>query len=309
LSFSESLLESWQVREAFLFLCLLFNADRPTWRSWFAYKNSKTGKDFKAPDRSSGAYLQFLSRCNDQIDWDKVEALAHEPRTTHRGAGGTTIWDRATRLIELRALLGDLGVDPRALIARIFDSTLWITPTTEDSEMALADIDLAIEKATSILDETSIDKPAWGIDQLLHQVAGRLRYLIATREPFEPSDDANILVSTLWGAKGVTADHVYVLGLCREALPGNRRDEYPGTLEEYFEEQRRLFYVSLTRAKKTLVLSRARKINRTEARKIGIEVADHGGQYPALEMTPFLTDIINELPRQVDGSTWGGVAT
>ena len=66
---------------------------------------------------------------------------------------------------------------------------------------------------------------------------------------------------TLWGAKGVTAEHVYLLGVCKEALPGERRDEYPGTDADYVDEQRRLFYVSITRAKKTLVREapRARK--------------------------------------------------
>ncbi len=63
-------------------------------------------------------------------------------------------------------------------------------------------------------------------------------------------------IATLWGAKGVTADHVYILGLCAEALPGERKDDYPGTDEDHHEEQRRLFYVSITRTTKTLVMSR-----------------------------------------------------
>jgi superfamily I DNA/RNA helicase len=52
-------------------------------------------------------------------------------------------------------------------------------------------------------------------------------------------------VATLWGAKGVTAEHVYILGVCEEGIPGERRDEYPGTEADYMEEQRRLFYVSI----------------------------------------------------------------
>jgi hypothetical protein len=41
----------------------------------------------------------------------------------------------------------------------------------------------------------------------------------------------------LWGAKGVTADHVYIIALCEEAIPGTRREEYPGSNLEFKEEQ------------------------------------------------------------------------
>jgi len=77
-----------------------------------------------------------------------------------------------------------------------------------------------------------------------------LRYQIATRDPFATDETPDIQVATFWGAKGVTAEHVYILGLCDEAIPGTKREEYPGTDAEYIDEQRRLFYVSLTRAKK-----------------------------------------------------------
>ncbi|HWW82912.1 MAG TPA: 3'-5' exonuclease, partial [Vicinamibacterales bacterium] len=83
---------------------------------------------------------------------------------------------------------------------------------------------------------------------------------MGTREPFVADQTADLQVTTLSGAKGITAEHVYVLGMCQEAIPGARRDEYPGTEQEYVDEQRRLFYVSITRTKRTLVLSRPRFI-------------------------------------------------
>jgi DNA helicase-2/ATP-dependent DNA helicase PcrA len=57
LSFSEGLLETWAVREAFLLFCLLVDPDRPTWRAWFAYRNSDDGREYKAPSRNADAYL------------------------------------------------------------------------------------------------------------------------------------------------------------------------------------------------------------------------------------------------------------
>ena len=111
---------------------------------------------------------------------------------------------------------------------------------------------------------------------------------------------------TLWGAKGVTADHVYVIGLCKEAIPGSRRDEYPRTEKDFFEEQRRLFYVSITRSKKTLVLSRANQIRIGEAARLGLDQG-HGNKFrQTLEMSPYLHDIINYLPKYQKGEDWEG---
>ena len=108
--------------------------------------------------------------------------------------------------------------------------------------------------------------------QHLRRVAGRLRHQIATNEPLATGEPSNLQVATLWGAKGVTAEHIYILGVSKQALPGERRDEYPGTKAEYEDEQRRLFYVSITRTKKTLVISRALKVRRGQAKQLGLTV-------------------------------------
>jgi superfamily I DNA/RNA helicase len=137
-------------------------------------------------------------------------------------------------------------------------------------------------------------------------VARVLRYQIATRETFASGDTSDLQIATLWGAKGVTADHVYVIGLCEEAIPGIRRDEYPGTELQFKEEQRRLFYVSITRSKETLVLSRATSIGRGEAKQLGFHVKSGNGYRAQLNMSPFLRDILNYLPEYQEGEGWGG---
>ena len=143
--------------------------------------------------------------------------------------------------------------------------TVGWTADSDEPAIATTDLALALEKAKEILGADDLADEAGGdglteddeeadvgeecdekVSQQLRRVARVLRYQIATREPFVAEGTADVQVATLWGAKGVTADHVYVIGLCGEALPGERRPEYPGTELEYFEEQRRLFYVSLT---------------------------------------------------------------
>jgi superfamily I DNA/RNA helicase len=140
----------------------------------------------------------------------------------------------------------------------------------------------------------------------LRRVAERLRHQIATNEPLETGEPSSLQVTTLWGAKGVTAEHICIIGACKEALPGARRDEYPGTDADYVDEQRRLFYVSITRAKKKLVISRALRVARGSAKQLGLTVTIGNKYWGDLKMSPFLHDIIGLLPDAVAGDSWTG---
>jgi superfamily I DNA/RNA helicase len=102
LSFSESLLETWSVREAFLFFCLIVDPDTPTWRAWLGYKSSSTGKDFKSPKRNASAYLKVLTASEDSITEEVVRKLAAEPQNQNRGQGGSVVWERANRFLNLK---------------------------------------------------------------------------------------------------------------------------------------------------------------------------------------------------------------
>src|SRR5438270_519978 len=119
------------------------------------------------------------------------------------GGGVKNIWERAKRFIDLRAALSENGDDPHAFIAEVFDSDSWITSETEDAETARLDMRLCFDKVISMLDEIEEAKPKWKAHQHLGDVARRLRYQIATREPFTADETANLQVATLWGAKGV----------------------------------------------------------------------------------------------------------
>ena len=92
-------METWVVREAFLYFCLFVDADAPTWRAWFGYQNSSDGEDFKAPDRNADAYLQFLTKCQDKITEKAVEELANCSKQPP-GTGGKKLWERAKRFFQ-----------------------------------------------------------------------------------------------------------------------------------------------------------------------------------------------------------------
>jgi superfamily I DNA/RNA helicase len=308
LGFSEGLLESWAAREAFLLFCLLIDPDPPTWRAWLGYKNSVTGKDFSAPKRSAGAYLQLLKRANDAITEAAIEALAGEPSGKSRGAGGRAIWDRAKRFLDLRTKFHWNGANAADFVNTLFDLKHWVGAAYDQDSVEGATLDLQLlrEKILALLKQEQERKSEDQPGQHLRRVTERLRHQIATNEPLATGEPSNLQVTTLWGAKGVTAEHVYILGVCREALPGQRRDEYPGTDTDYVDEQRRLFYVSITRAKKTLVISRALRVGRGPAKQLGLTVTTGTKFWADLKMAPFLHDIMGLLPPAVPGDSWGG---
>ena len=305
LSFSESLLETWVVREAFLYFCLLVNPDAPTWRAWLGYQNSSDGKKFKAPKRNADAYLKFLTACDDEITEAVVQQLANSS-SKPAGKGGTKLWERAKRFAELKMQLQWDGEDALVLLKNIFDTNSCGVDQSPDPETTRLDMELTLAKVCDICQEVQNDNLKPTSQDQLKEVARRLRHQIATREPFVPGEASDLKIATLWGSKGVTADHVYVIGLFKEAIPGTRREEYPGTDVEFKEEQRRLFYVSITRSKKTLALSRASSIARGEARQLGLQVSSGNGYRADLEMSPFLRDVIEYLPLYQNGEDWGG---
>ena len=65
----------------------------------------------------------------------------------------------------------------------------------------------------------------------------------------QEKEQEGVLISTLHGSKGLEYDHVYILNVNEGSIPYKK-----AVLETALEEERRLFYVGMTRAKKTLKL-------------------------------------------------------
>lgn len=307
LSFSEGLLETWPVREAFLFFCLMTDPDAATWRAWLAYQNPDEDGKFKASKRNAPAYLNLLAESKDNLTEAIMRDIADGKRKI-KGEGTKTLTARAKHFFGLKEKFGEVGNDPAEFINRLLKTEQWKEQAAEDETNLIADdMTLLRDKALSLLENPDADEETpSNIEEQLRKVAQRLRYDIAVRDLFDDESKADIQVTTFWSAKGVTANHVYVLGLTEQTIPGTRKDEYPGTNADFEDEQRRLFYVSITRSKNTLVLSRSLKIKRSDALRLGF--SDLVGMEPwaKLSMSPYLRDIIKFLPQIVPGDEWEG---
>jgi superfamily I DNA/RNA helicase len=67
-------------------------------------------------------------------------------------------------------------------------------------------------------------------------------------------DDAQLILATAHGTKGLEFDHVAVIGMDENVFPSRRTIEDADDPIRAMEEERRLAYVAWTRAKKSLVL-------------------------------------------------------
>ncbi len=95
------------------------------------------------------------------------------------------------------------------------------------------------------------DRPEDGLVDLM----GRLSLLTSLDQDKEPEQEVRLM--TLHGSKGLEFPHVFMAGVEEDLLPHRNSLEESGE-----EEERRLMYVGLTRARESLTLSYARRRRR-----------------------------------------------
>jgi len=110
-----------------------------------------------------------------------------------------------------------------------------------------------------------------------------------------PTSPTDVRVMTLMGSKGLEAEHVYILGCNGGNIPGENRSSHM-TEHEHKEEQRRLLFVGITRASKTLTISWARQIPYGQSMQHhtqGLRPTRQRGQAAqmVLGMSEFLSDL------------------
>lgn len=87
---------------------------------------------------------------------------------------------------------------------------------------------------------------------------GRLEYLQSMLREKHPDYDSNFILSTIHSSKGLEYEEVYLMDVCDGVFPDKVVYSKKATPQEKkeFEEERRLFYVGMTRAKSVLHIFR-----------------------------------------------------
>jgi DNA helicase-2/ATP-dependent DNA helicase PcrA len=147
--------------------------------------------------------------------------------------------------------------------------------------------------ATAAIDQTEAFDAAFLLDTIRSGVT----------QPELPTDVDYVRVMSLHKSKGLTADLVVITGCVQGAIP-RRPDSSLSYLENQriLEEQRRLFYVALTRTTSTLVISSVSYLPRDVAWKMNIPVAGQLSLGKTIS-SAFLSDLGPTAPKPVDGDT------
>ena len=211
------------------------------------------------------AYLRLVQNPRDNVSFERIVNVP--PRKIGRvtlgklrevsEAGGFALLDAIEYSQEQKLLSGQAL---RAL-SRFLDMIKELRSATENQPVARV-IEILLER-TGYLDYLGEDhQRVENVKELLNaaEVFGEMTLsdfldlvLLATDEDRADSGEEKISLMTIHAAKGLEFPVVFVVGINEDLLPHYRS---ASTLEG-FEEERRLFYVAVTRAKRLLYLSYA----------------------------------------------------
>ena len=150
------------------------------------------------------------------------------------------------------------------------------------------------------LREASLQSAAEEIDAAT--LLDHLRTVIT--QPEIPESEDFVRIMSLHKSKGLTSKVVIVVGSIEGLIPSGDDSETPQEQEATRQEQRRLFYVAITRATEILAISSAIRMNRQLAHKVGAILRPGGGRLGRTIASTFIAQLGPQALASVVGSVW-----
>jgi DNA helicase-2/ATP-dependent DNA helicase PcrA len=139
--------------------------------------------------------------------------------------------------------------------------------------------------------------------QIPNQLLDELRTDI-TQPELPGTQGTSIRIMSLHKSKGLTARLVIIAGCVTGIIPSIDPQAPLAEQNRQRQEQRRLFFVGLTRSTETLVLSSAVRMPYAAALQMGMQVAARSGPNAILQASPFLAELGPNAPQPISGNTW-----
>jgi len=142
--------------------------------------------------------------------------------------------------------------DPITVVKQLFtdiEYDQWLyqnANTPKQAERRMENVWYLVDSLKNMLEKDKGTADEIGIDEAVSKLI--LRDMLEQQEEEDDSDKVHLL--TLHASKGLEFPHVFIMGLEEEILPHRNSIE-----EDNIEEERRLMYVGITRAKQTLALT------------------------------------------------------
>ncbi len=200
--------------------------------------------------------LRDLARTQGRSLFGASEALDQIPRVSKKAKGAL---EKFRALVEELRVKNEAGGSVGELLRHTSEATgyeAYLTGRFDDAGERLAHVAELLDAADSYDERPAPD----GLRGFLEEAA-----LAGDQDGLDERSDT-VKLMTLHAAKGLEFDHVFTVGLEEGLLPLLGEDEDDG---EELEEERRLLYVGITRARKSAALSYAhfrRQYGREEAR-------------------------------------------
>ena len=147
--------------------------------------------------------------------------------------------------------------------------TLRNSPKEEDQEKYENVEELLAGIKTFVEDHQKEEKPAISLDDYIREVS-----LFTDEEKDKDESIPYVKLMTIHASKGLEFPVVFVVGMDEDVFPSRQSSESPAALEE----ERRLFYVAITRAKQLCFLT-------------GADTRFRNGSYSTYERSSFIRDI------------------
>lgn len=264
--FPEEALDSERAQERFTLLTLLANpTDRVALRCWLGFGD---------PWLRNEAYACLREHCEQSggEPWDVLQSL-ESGRLSISGVD-----ELVGRFRNLKAELAQLqGMDLSALIDELF-------PDGEPEVEAIRG--LALEAMTSCGNASELREDL------------RLRIT----QPELPSEGEFVHVMSLHKGKGLTADLVVVAGCVEGFIPTWDEQVSLAEQQRQIEEQRRLFYMAITRTTHYIILSSFRRIDAATAHKMGAKFRQHFGRDKVQTIANrFIAELGESAPKPIRG--------
>jgi superfamily I DNA/RNA helicase len=123
-------------------------------------------------------------------------------------------------------------------------------------------------------------------------------------QPEMPADGNFVRIMSLHKSKGLTSRATIIVGCIHGLIPFVDNDLEPAERPAHVQEQRRVFYVALTRAKEFLVVSSVASIPRSMSHKIGAVLRGGNAQHGNTIACQFLNELGPQAPAAQLGTTW-----
>jgi len=291
-SFHEEVLEVPVVQQRFALAGVVANPDdRVALRAVLGFRANGTEH---GPKRNAEAYRSIVGAAAGGVAF--LEAIARG-KVDVRGQGSKHLRTRATSALNFFETLGD-NPDPAEVIKAIFDPGHAAgVPDADMREKARRDLEQLRGAALAFRQE--LGNPE------LSKILDHLRYRIAMRIPLAEASEARVRIMTLHGAKGLEAHVVVVAGVADQIIPGIAPKDPEGA-ERAREEQRRLLYVSVTRARRELVISWPQSMEYRDATKNNVRIDQVWRRKDATEVVKLgRTALLPDIPQQPrTGASW-----